>query len=149
MLTLFPLLLAAASPAPSMAGAWDLKSGEQTIFRLDIRETASGTTATWERPEHLQMDGDSFSHLSGPAIRRIARNVRSVDGDIELTFDDPAPGATPDILRLHRVDMDHVDVTYEGTPFEPFGFVRTKANAAPLGPWDVNRRYIRATNRPT
>jgi hypothetical protein len=149
MLALLPLLLAVASSAtPRATTVWDLKAGNQTILRLDVEETPSGMTGIYERPEHLGMDNESFSEISGPLVRRPSRSVRMVEGDIELTFDDPAPHSTPDIFRLHRIDADHATVTYEGTSFEPFDFVRAQART-PLGPWDPTRTYIRTIVRPT
>ncbi len=143
------LLASALAAAPGVAGMWVLKAGDQAIFRLDIHETPTGTTATWERPEHFQTDGDTFSHVAGPVARRQARSVRIVDGDIELRFDDPAPGDVPVTFRVHRVDPDRLDVTLEGTGLEPFQFVRAQATASPFGGWDANQSYVRTIARPT
>lgn len=150
MLTLLSVLLAAASPpTPDITGNWDLRANDSTILRLEIVKTPAGTTAIWDRPEHFNTDGESFSRISGPVIRRQARSIKSIDGDIELSFDDPAPGATPDVFRLHRVNADHVKVTYEGTGFDPFDFVRAQPRSPGLGPWDADRSYVRTIARPT
>lgn len=150
MLALMAILLATAPvTGPDVSGSWDLKIGDTTIFRLEIVETSAGTSATWERPEHFDTDGESFSSVSGPAVRRIARSVQSVKGDVELSFDDPVPGAIPDKFLLHRVDADHIDVTYEGTEFDTFNFIRTPATSSQLGGWEVGRNYVRTIVRPT
>lgn len=142
------LLAAAPAPALDVSGRWEFRAGDTTIFRLEIVTTSAGTAATWERPSHFDTDGESFSHVSGPIVRRQARSVRAVNGDTELSFDDPAPDATPDIFLLHRVDADHIDATYTGTGFEPFDMIRATAASQQLGGWDSQRSYrrTRATN---
>ncbi len=151
MLTIVPVLLAATSAVatPCTAGTWALQASGQTIFRIEISKTPTSTTATWERPEHFETDGERFSRISGPTVRRSARSIKLVNGDVELSFDDPAPGATPDIFRLHCVGAGLLNATYQGTGFEPFDLIRTKAKGAPLGPWDDERSYVRLITRPT
>jgi hypothetical protein len=148
---ILPLLITAASAvaAPCAVGNWILKAGDQTIFRLAIRTTATGTTAVWERPEHLDLGADSFSRVIGPVIHRSAGRTMIINGDIELSFDDPAPGATPDEFHLHCVNSDRLDVTYRDTGLEPFTFARERGKALPLGPWDRQLIYQRAALRST
>lgn len=151
MLALLSFLLAAA-PAPDLTGSWDLAAGGATIFRLEIAAAPDGASVTWIRPNTFDSDGDSFSDVSGPVVSRRAREIRSVNGDLEATFDDPRPGATPDVLHLHRVDAGHIDMSYKGlgTSGEPFHFARSKPHPSALGPWDSKRRYaltlVRKTN---
>lgn len=151
MLALLPFLLAAAPvPDNDLAGSWDLDAGGTTIFWLEIAKAPDGTTATWVRPEHFETDGDTFSRLSGPVVRRKARSLRSVDGDIEVSFDDPRPGARPDIMRLHRVDAGHMDATYVGTGLSPFHFTLGGRHPAPFGPWDGEHEYeLASATRPS
>jgi hypothetical protein len=151
MLMILPALLTALSISPMQCavGTWDLKASDQAIFRFEINESQDGMTATWERPDDFEMDGESFSQINGTTVRRSARSVKPVDGDIELNFDDPAPGATPDIFRLHCVGSDHLNVAYQGTGFEPFDFVRVQVMQPTLGPWDKERSYVRTIVRPT
>ncbi len=151
MLALLPFLLAAAPVADNdLAGSWDLDAGGTTIFRLEIAKVPDGITATWVRPEHFETDGDTFSRLSGPVVRRKARSLRSVDSDIEVSFDDPRPGTRPDIMRLHRVDDRHMDATYVGTGLSPFHFTLGGRHPAPFGPWDGEREYeLASANRPS
>jgi hypothetical protein len=151
MLILFPVILAAASVAvmPCATGTWALKASDQTIFRFVISTTPLSTTAMWERPEHLETDGESFSRVKGPMVRRSSRSVKLVNGDIELTFDDPAPGASPDVFQLHCVDNGRLDATFQGTGFEPFNLVKVSANGPLLGPWEAGRSYVRVVTRPT
>jgi hypothetical protein len=140
---------ASAVASPCTTGAWTLQASGQTIFRIEISTTLTSTTATWERPEHFETDGESFSRVSGPTVRRSARSVKLVNGDVELSFDDPAPGSTPDIFRLRCVGVGHLNATYQGAGFEPFDFVRTQDKGIPLGPWDARRSYVRVIARPT
>ena len=151
MLILLPVIIAAASVVvmPCAAGTWALKASDQTIFRFVINTTPVSTTVTWERPEHLETDGETFSRINGPAVRRSARRVKLVNGDVELTFDDPAPGASPDVFQLHCVDNGRLDATFQETGFEPFNLIKVPANGPPLGPWDAGRSYVRAVTRST
>lgn len=150
MSTILAVLLAGASVVtPGMAGTWDMKAGDTVIFRLEIADTPAGPTATWVRPDHFETDGERFSHVGGPVVRRQARSVQLVDGDVEVSFDDPAPNSIPDTFRLHRIAADQVKVTYEGTGMEPFVFVRAKGRGAALGPWDANGTYVRTIVRST
>lgn len=139
------MLIAASPVAPPCAqGTWALKASGTTVFRFTI-----GTTATWERPDHFETDGDSFSKVSGPPIWRVATNVKLRDGEVEVTFADPIPGALPDIFRFHCVDKSHLTASYEGSAFEPFDLVKDQPNGGPLGPWDRRRTYVCAVKRPT
>lgn len=154
MLILLPALLVAAagSTTPCATGTWALDAGGQTLFRFEIKTTPVATTAVWERPTHFEIDGESsgesFLKVNGPVVRRSAKSVNMVNGDIEISFDDPMPESTPDIFRLHCVDTGHLVATYKGTPFEPFELVRARPRTA-LGPWDSNRAYVRTIVRPT
>lgn len=142
MLALLPLLLAVApAPTSDLAGSWDLTLAETTIFRLEIATGPDGMTASWVRPVHFESDGESFSRLSGPTVTRKARSIRNVDGDVELSFDDPRPKTMPDVLRLHRVGAAQIEVIYEGTGWAPFRFARSKPHPAALGPWLSERDY--------
>ncbi|MCJ1962531.1 hypothetical protein, partial [Novosphingobium mangrovi (ex Hu et al. 2023)] len=70
MNALLLLGLAAAAVLPNPSGIWDLRVDQTTIFRFEVRNTPRGIEATWERPEHFQLDGDTFSQVSGPSLRR-------------------------------------------------------------------------------
>jgi len=152
MLIMLPILLSTASPAatPCTSGTWVLRASDQTIFRFEISTTSTGTNATWVRPEHFETDGETFSRVSGPTVRRSARSIKSVNGSVELTFDDPTPGATPDIFQVRCVGASHLSATYQGTGYEPFDLLSAKVEgAAPLGPWYAGRNYTRVITRPT
>jgi hypothetical protein len=149
---ILPILLAAASAAlpPCTTGTWAMKAGDRTIFRIEIGTASTGPSATWVRPEQFDTDGETFARITGPTVRRPARSIKSVDGGVELSFDDPAPGATPDIVDLRCAGTGHLAATYQGTSFEPFDLVDAKAErATPLGPWAAGRTYTRVITRPT
>lgn len=143
------LLVAVSAATLGTSGTWDLKAGEQTLFRIEIKEDPNGTIATWERPERFQTDGESFSKISGPTVRRQSRNVRPIGSDIEIVFDDAVPGSTPTILRLHPIDADHAEMSFKGAPFEPFPLLKAAEAPSSLGPWDSGRSYVPTVNRPT
>ena len=145
------LLILLSTPAMAAAdptGIWALRAEGTTIFRFEISRTATGWTGIWARPEYFQTDGQSFSRISGPVVRRVARQARAIDGVLELTFDDPRPNATPDLFRLHVIDSTHAEADYVGARMEPLALVRVKASA-PLGGWNPSHSYVRVIERPT
>ncbi len=119
------------------------------IFRLEILDRPTGIVAYWDRPENFLTDGETFSDVKGPLVRRKSSSVKLADGDLELTFEDPRAGSTPDIFRLHQVDCAHISVTYEHTTYEPFEFVRTSSESPFLGRWKSGAVYVRRVPRPT
>ena len=61
---------------------------------------------------------------------------------VELSFDDPHPGAIPDIFDFRLLDPDAIRMTYVGTGLAPYTLQRVPADA-PLGPWDPEKTYGR------
>ena len=141
------LLTAASAMMLGPTGTWDLRAGDQTLFRIEIKEEPGGPVATWDRPERFQTNGEIISHIEGRTIRRQTRNIRVVNSDFEISFDDPGSG--PTILRLHAVDTDHAELSFQGAPFEPFPLVKAQAGAPPLGPWDSGRSYVPTVSHST
>lgn len=148
---ILPILLAAASvPTPPCAiGTWATKASGQTIFRLDIENSSTGTTAIWTRPDNFEFDGDTFSNVDGHVVRRAANVTYVEDGDLVLSFEDPRPKATPDILHVRCAQVGHISVTFAGPDFDPFDFVKASINEAQLEPWDAKKFYTRQILRPT
>lgn len=147
MNALLPLALAIATALSGNSEVWDLRVDNTTIFRFEVQDKAEGKVATWERPEHFQLDGDTFSKVAGPAVRRRSTSVKAVGDDLEMSFDDPAPNSRPDVFRLHIVDASHARVTYEG--MEPFDLQRADGKNLRPGPWDATHNYTRVVVRPT
>jgi hypothetical protein len=144
LLAFLALFIAAPAAASDLDGAWDLKSGRTIIFRL----TVHGSWATWIHPRTFDSDGDGFSHVTGPAHVETTRDVHVVAGDLELTFQDPAPDSSPAVLRLHKVADGKVTMSLVGMGLEPFDLTRAAAGTAP-GPWDHARHYALIRPRPT
>ncbi|MEO8374838.1 MAG: hypothetical protein ABI471_06410 [Sphingomonas bacterium] len=142
------LLVGTPAMAAEPAGRWAFRAGDKTLFQFELHRTAKGWTGIWVRPAHFASDGDSFSNVTGPAIQRSTISARELDDVVELSFDDPRPGATPDIFRIHAIDADHAEALYVGAHMEPFALVR-EANGARIGPWDPERSYVRQIDRPT
>lgn len=148
---ILPILLAAASVStpPCATGAWATKASGQTIFKLEIENNSTGTTAIWTRPDQFEFDGDTFSNIDGHVVRRVANEANIKDGDLILSFKDPRPNATPDILRVRCAQVGHISVTLVGPDFDPFDFVKTSTNEAQLGQWDAKTAYTREILRQT
>lgn len=116
-------LAAATSGALGLSGTWELRSGEAIIFRLNIKGTPSDQTVIWERPEKFETDGELFSELDGPIVRRQAQRIQSADGDLDVTFEGSKGKDEPDVIRVHAVDAMRLRVTYNNT--EPFYLTRS------------------------
>ncbi len=144
------LLAALPVPAtPCAEGEWILKTGETSLFRFGIHTSPTGVKAAWDRPQDFDFDKESFTNVAGPVIRRMAIKVQPVGDDLELTFDDPRPGATPDIFRLHCLADGRVSAMYQGVAFEPFLLDRAVPGKDALGPWMPKRAYQQKVEYPT
>ena len=140
---ILPFLVAAlsVSAVPCADGDWILKTGDAALFQFGVHASPKGLEATWDRPQDFDFDKESFTNVTGPVIRRTAIKVQPVGDDLELTFDDPRPGATPDIFRLHCLADGHVSAMYQGVGFEPFLLDRAVPGKDILGPWTAKRTY--------
>lgn len=144
------LLFFAGSPAfaADPAGRWALSTGGTTLMLFEVAQSPRGWTGIWQRPEHFESDGDNFSRVTGPVVRRVARSARGIPGGVELTFDDPRQGATPDTFVIRPMNAATANVSYVGFGREPATLTRV-STAFKLGPWDADRTYVRITDRPT
>lgn len=143
LLVLALLLVAAPAAAESLEGSWALVFGGTTIFRFDIERDADGQWhGTWRKPSSFASDGDHFQRVKGPV--KTVPSMTGIDADdgIELSFNDPRPGAVPDIFLFRQIDPDAAQMTYVGTDLAPYLLERVKPDA-PVGPWDVARTYGR------
>jgi hypothetical protein len=149
------LILALLLPFPAMAqapenrtleGSWALEIEGTTIFRFDIAPAARDGEwrATWSRPRSFASDGNRFAKLSGPPEQVRSMAGIQVDDQVELSFNDPRPGAIPDIFRFRLMGADTVEMVYVGTDLAPYTLKRV-APGARLGPWDANKVYARPT----
>jgi hypothetical protein len=147
-LALLALLLSApaladSSAYPTLEGSWALEAGGTTIFRFDLARGEDGKwRGTWSKPSEFASDGNTFSRLSGPAKKATSMTALETPNGIELSFDDPTPGAVPDIFDFKPIDDDAVEMMYVGTDLAPYVLERVKADT-PIGPWDRGKTYSR------
>ncbi len=137
----------AASPAQeqaSLEGLWDLAIDGVAIFRFEIRQAAGGEwSGTWSRPNRFNTDGNVFGNLGGGVKTTPSMTGILFAGAVELSFDDPRPGAVPDIFRFRQIDADTAEMTYVGTDLAPYRMVRA-GDGAGFGSWPEGRVYRRA-----
>lgn len=131
------LLLATPAGAETLEGSWALNIGGTAIFRFDLSKDADGKwQGTWSKPSSFASDGNSFSHLTGPPKRVQSMTALDTPSGIELSFNDPRPGAIPEIFDFKPIDPDAVEMIYVGTDLAPYTLDRVEPGA-PLGPWDA------------
>ncbi len=135
----------AVSPAAGqqLAGAWDLRLDATTVFRFEIEQAADGEwRGRWLRPETFNSDGNAFYNIRGGVKNTSSMTGIAVGDAVELGFDDPRPGAIPDIFRFRQTGPDSAEMIYVGTPLAPYAMVRA-AEGERMGPWDAARIYSR------
>jgi hypothetical protein len=144
---LFLLLLALlALPAPALAddlqGSWAFRIEEATIFTFDIAQDADGNWhGSWTRPASFRSNGVVFAQMTG-SEQLEAMAALEADGTIELAFDDPRPGAVPDIFRFRQSGENQALLTYVGTDLPPYPLIRVAPDGG-IGPFDADRIYDR------
>ena len=138
------LLLSAPAAADTLEGSWSLEIGGTAIFRFDLAKDGEGKwQGTWSKPSSFASDGNNFSHLTGPPKKVPSMTALATPDGIELSFDDPRPGAVPDIFDFKPIDADAVELVYVGTELAPYTLERVEPGAR-LGPWDKDAIYSRA-----
>lgn len=143
LLPLLALLLATPAAADPLEGSWALKAGGAVIFRFDLSKDGAGKWhGTWSKPASFASDGDSFSNLKGPPKKVSSMTALETPDGIEVSFNDPRPGAIPDIFDFKPIDEDAVEMKYVGTKLAPYTLERVKPDA-PLGPWQADAAYSR------
>ncbi|OYW45863.1 MAG: hypothetical protein B7Z08_01305 [Sphingomonadales bacterium 32-68-7] len=135
-------LAARLAAAPSLEGAWGLKIEGVVILGFNLVPTAGGWTGTWVRPRSFASDGAVFSRVEGPPTAIRASKAQAMGEWTELTFDDPRPGAVPDVFRLRALPSGKVEAIYVGTGFAPLTLEKLSSDAT-LGPWPAGRSYQR------
>jgi hypothetical protein len=148
LLALCALLLPMSAHAQSIEGHWDLRIENTTVFRFDITEGQDGEwLGQWHRPERFNSDGNAFYNMRGGVKSTASMTGILFLNMVELAFDDPRPGAIPDIFRFRLLGPDSAEMTYVGTGLAPYALVRAAADA-PIGDWDATRRLSRAVSGP-
>jgi hypothetical protein len=143
---LLPLPAAAQAPEDqTLEGSWALEIEGTTIFRFDIEPAAKEGEwlGIWSRPKSFASDGNRFAKLTGPPEQVKSMAGIEFDDQVELSFNDPRPGAIPDIFRFRLMGADAVEMLYVGTDLAPYTLERV-APGARLGPWDADEVYARA-----
>jgi hypothetical protein len=143
LLLMLALLLPAPALADTLEGSWALRIGGTAIFRFDIAKDGDGKwRGAWHKPSSFGSDGNNFSRLKGPAKTVPSMTAVETPDGIELAFNDPRPGAVPDIFDFKPIDPDALELVYVGTGLAPYTLERVKPEA-PFGPWDANATYSR------
>ncbi|MGZ3172901.1 MAG: hypothetical protein ACXWJC_07580 [Croceibacterium sp.] len=143
LLPLFALLLTAPAAADTLEGSWALQLGGTSIFRFDIAKDDAGKwRAIWTKPGSFASDGNRFLRVTGPPKQVRSMTALDTPDGIELSFDDPRPGAVPDIFDFKPIDENAVEMIYVGTHLAPYTLERVKPEAT-LGPWDPDATYER------
>ena len=142
ILTLLALLTPITAQAHELEGRWAFRIDETTIFVFDLDQQDSGQwRGTWTRPETFASSGAVFTRLAGS--KTFPSRASSAPADnVELTFDDPAPGAVPDVFRFRHMGPGRAQMTYVGTEFTPFPLIAVAAEVG-LGPFEQGRVYDR------
>jgi hypothetical protein len=141
-------LLAVQAAAAATSGTWSLSASGSTIMLFKVVHGREGLSGEWDRPTHFDSDRDTFTHVTGPVVVKRARSVRETLQGIELTFDDPRPGATPDVFVIRPLSGGTADVSYIGFGTEP-ATLTPATGATILGPWKPDHSYVRQVDRPT
>lgn len=146
---LLPLAATAQEAPPvEIVGEWDLRIDGATIFRFAIGQAADGEwQGQWTRPRQFNSDGNAFYNIGQGVRTTSSMTGLTVGGEVELAFDDPRPGAVPDIFRFRLTGADSVEMTYVGTGLAPYPLVRAPVGSVPGG-WDAAKVYRRAVAMP-
>ena len=142
ILAMLALLTPITAQAHDLEGRWAFRIDETTILVFEIDQTDSGQwRGTWTRPETFASSGAVFTRLAGSKIFPSRAGSAAAD-NVELTFDDPAPGAVPDVFRFRHLGPGRAEMTYVGTEFTPFPLIAV-ASGVGLGPFEAGRVYDR------
>jgi len=157
LILMLALSLAAPTMAADPAGIWAFRIGNMTLFKIALRHRGPDWSATWFRSSDLDVDADGKLKTGGPIIKRAATEARAnPDGTVEVSFDDPRPGATPDVFRIRLIDTRRAEAYYNGgrmgaillaratvkTRIDAFGRPRRFTYAAPDRDWPTNAEMI-------
>lgn len=144
LIALLALMLPAvpACAQQALPGSWAFQVEDAVIFLFDI-EAGEGDnwSGIWTRPRSFRSNGVIFTRMSGSEQVRSMAGLEFA-GQVELSFDDPRPGAIPDIFRFELTGADTARLVYVGTDLAPYPLIRVDA-ATPVGPFNQMRAYHR------
>lgn len=142
------LLAAAPVSAQETVGRWALQADGTTLMIFEVTRGPAGWSGAWQRPSHFRSDGDTFTGVSGPVQRRIARVARQEADGVTLTFAEPADGTSSTAFTIRPQSASSATLFFVGFGEEPALLTRVDAGVK-LGSWDANKTYIRPVARPT
>lgn len=128
--------------APTLEGFWTFSVEGTSILAFTLKKEDGEWKGRWIRPRSFSSDGVQFVKLVGPPVVVDASKAKMVGGWLELTFDDPRPGAVPDIFRLRVTGKDEAEAIYTGTGFPVLKLARAEPTDM-LGPWPPGEVYRR------
>lgn len=141
------LLIASPAYAKDLAGLWALRSGDTVLMLFELRRTARGWSAEWQRPYRFDSDEDGISRVIGPISTRTATNVYEVEGGVEMVFPSPGVSDPPDRILVRAYDDETAGAEYAEFGNEPAKLVRvadTRLRAA----WESGKFYAKPVYRP-
>jgi len=145
LLIAFLMLMLPAVPAAAqqaLQGSWAFQVEDAVIFWFDLKKTETGEwSGIWTRPGSFRSNGVIFTRMTGSETVRSMAGLEFA-GQVELSFDDPRPGAIPDIFRLELTGDDTARLVYVGTDLPPYPLIRVDETTS-LGPFDSARAYHR------
>lgn len=137
------LTLSVAMPAMAAdpAGIWALRTGNVTLFKIAVRHDGPGWAATWIRSADFDVDADGKFKTGGPIIKRPATEAHAnPDGTVEVRFDDPRPGAIPDVFRIRAIDAHHAETYFSGGRMGVILLARATPKTR-IDAWGRSRRF--------
>jgi hypothetical protein len=137
-----------ADAAPPHPGLWALKSGDVTLFQIELRHDAQGWSATWIRPDRFSLRGEGFYALRPPVVRRRSLSARIAGDGLEVSFDDPHPNSVPDVLVLRAKDAGRSLADWHHV-FRDVLLVREAPGAPLRASWPAETRYPWPVDRPS
>lgn len=141
LLLLIALLTAAPAAAQqSLAGSWALRLDGAVIMRFDLAPDGAGWNGAWVKPTSFASDGKRFGKISLPPVERKSDKGAAIGEWAEITFNDPRPGAEPDVFRFHLIGPDRAEMIYVGTGLSPYVLERVPAGTR-LGPFEEGKVY--------
>ena len=132
-----------------LEGSWALRLDGAIVMRFDLKRQGDGWTGAWVKPKSFRTDrgGHRFGEIVMPSVARLADSGKAIGDWAEITFDDPRPGAVPDVFRFHLLSADRAEVIYVGTGMAPYTLERVAAGAI-LGPFEEGGVYDERSDNP-
>lgn len=135
-----PFMISLPAWAADPSGVWVFSAENTAVFKLEITRTATGWSGVWVRPHTMNSNGETFYNLALPLERRTASAAKAVADGVELTFPDPRPGSSPDVIRVVASDETHAQAIRPDDS-DPLPMPLTRDTGQAMGPWDPAHTY--------